>query len=334
MFLAVRPLPEELLQCLRGAAPVRVFLHPTGLHSRAMVRVANALTMHAPRVPPSFQLVATPQDADLQILHVISYDAVEYAAQILARGGRYAVIQYCLGHPTEILWDAWRKLWVGADLVWSYYPLHEQAGAEIGELGVPLYYAPLGVDEPFQAMSKLLSTPGNWPARTQRIITTGYVNGDRAEPIYAVWKAAELARIDAVHIGPQIVEGMPEYPRRWRTERPGDMRLAEIYATSTWVSGLRHVEGFELPAAEGLVCGARPIVFDQPSMREWYGEHAVYISETPRQVPEMGISDLVTEIAYHLAYTPRGVDAEERERALERFNWETIAKGFWEALLR
>jgi glycosyltransferase involved in cell wall biosynthesis len=106
-----------------------------------------------------------------------------------------------------------------------------------------------------------------------------------------------------------------------------DGALAELYATSTWVSGLRHVEGFELPAAEGLVCGARPLVFDQPGMREWYRGLGVFVAELQGEK----LIRLLTELFHQ---SPLPVSQEEREEALRRFDWERIAKGFWEALLK
>ena len=45
---------------------------------------------------------------------------------------------------------------------------------------------------------------------------------------------------------------------------------------------LRRIEGFELPAAEGLLCGARPILFANSSGYDWYKPWGVFIEETDR----------------------------------------------------
>jgi len=316
---------------------VRVFLYPTGLHSRAMVRVANALTQCAPygiETAPT-----TPTSCDLQILHVINQDAISYAREIKARGGKYAVIQYCFRTAGGELRD-WLEMWRGAEVVWTYlwdvktlierYPCGYGPEGSMGAHVIQLYYSPLGVDEKFRACGRLLNLPGYWPTRRNRIITTGYVSGPGAEPIEETWRAADLAGLKVVHIGPKKIEGTSYRPAHLTSyEGVSDTMLAELYATSTWVSGLRHVEGFELPAAEGLVCGARPLVFDQPGMREWYGGHAVFIEEGGTEKR----STLVQRIAQAFESTLPDVTYAERERALAQFNWETIAKGFWEALL-
>jgi len=298
---------------------VRVFLHPTGLHSRAMVRVANALAQYAP--PEVVEPVADLASCDLQILHVINQDAISYAREIKARGGKYAVIQYCFRTAGGELRD-WLEMWRGAEVVWSYLTdVYTLARDE----PYSFYYAPLGVDEVFHdALDTVIDT---LLSRYSRIITTGYVSGPGAEPIEETWRAADLVGLEVVHLGPRKVEGTNYRPARFTSyEGINDTLLAELYATSTWVSGLRHVEGFELPAAEGLVCGACPIVFDQPGMREWYGGLADFVSETSGE-------DLVNLLARRFEHGT-GVLPEEREEALRRFNWETIAKGFWEALLR
>ena len=51
---------------------MKVFVTPTGLHSYAMVRVANALARYA---PPHVQIVTDRQAADCAVLHVIGPDA-------------------------------------------------------------------------------------------------------------------------------------------------------------------------------------------------------------------------------------------------------------------
>lgn len=327
---------------------MRVFLRPTGLHSRAMTRTADALARHA---PPSIRPVDALSYTDLQILHVINQDAIPYAREIRERGGKYAVIQYCFRSAGGDLRD-WLEMWRDAEVVWSYlWDLKELSRLYPSEWNPPegwlavngkedfnLYYAPLGVDRAFIDRAAAYD-PWNQYTRRARIVTTGYVSGAGAEPIEDVWKAAELAGIEAVHIGPYDVEGMGERPKTWRAlQNLTDEQLANVYSASTWVSGLRHVEGFELPAAEGLVCGARPLVFDQACMREWYGghagsggtvwgAHAVFVRESSG-------NELVRELVQVFNSILPAVAAEEREHALSRFNWETIAKGFWEALLR
>jgi glycosyltransferase involved in cell wall biosynthesis len=157
-------------------------------------------------------------------------------------------------------------------------------------------------------------------------MTSGYVSGPGAEAIEEAVMAAERAGLTSLHLGPKNVAGMTQRPFMWRTTQGiDDERLAALYRRTSWVSGLRHVEGFEMPAIEGLACGARPILFDRPDMRQWYGDLAVY-------VPECSRDDLIDCLIPILESPPAPVTKEERTRALRRFNWQRIAAGFWSAL--
>jgi hypothetical protein len=287
---------------------VKVFLRPVGLHSRAMVRVADALAKLA---PPDVQVVARAEDADVVLLHVIADDAMVAARRWRENGQRYAVAQYCLettGAPDPA---AWADFWRDAELVWSYYDL---------PLGEGYFSSPLGVDDVFRE----LAPPR---PRERLVLTTGYVAGPGAEAIEEVWRAAEQLGYQAIHIGPRKVSGMRHQPAGWYAlEGIPDERLADLYRRAEWVAALRHVEGFELPAAEGLVCGARPIAFDQPAMRRWYGGQAVLL-------PECSGDDLVRLLVETMSES-MPITEWERQSALERFDWSSIATGFWQRLLQ
>lgn len=290
---------------------MRFFIDPVGLHSLAMVRVARALEH---RAPAWVQVVHRVEDAETQLLHVISTDAVAYAATLSECGKRYAVAQYCgstaCGDPS-----VWRSLWRGAELVWSYYDI----ATAVADAGVRFFHAPLGVDRAFHG------PPGR--PRRDGVVTTGYVSGPGAEPIAEVWQACERLGIGGVHVGPPRVSGAPaKPPPGWRMlSNLTDGELAEIYRSTEWVSGMRHVEGFELPAAEGLACGARAIVFDQPATRTWYGRHAEYL-------PDVCGDELVEALVSLLDAPPRRVEEHERQDVLRRFDWQRIAQEFWDEL--
>lgn len=281
---------------------MNVCLRPTGLHSRAMLRVAEALTAYA---PSNVTVVKEPADADFQIVHVIgtgSFEGVDESKP-------HAIIQYCLKSSgrTEAEWlPTWRK----ANLVWSYFHL-------LGEFHS--MHAPLGVD-PIFTLSRRPQP------RLIGVMTSGYVSGPASEAIDEVAEAASRVGAYVAHLGPPDVEGMASRTRNWRSiHEINDANLADLYNRTRWVSGLRHVEGFELPVLEGLVCGARPIVFDRPDMRDWYDGHAVF-------VPECCGEELVDRLMPILASEPKPVDAAERKVILKRFNWSRIATQFWEEL--
>ena len=281
---------------------MKVFLHPTGLHSHAMLRVAAALEKYK---PDDVTVVGRPHAADVQIFHVIGSDVLH-----LVQGREYAVIQYCFRSANGNL-EEWQEFWRKSRVVWSYYDLHDKVK------DVPFYFSPLGVDGNIFQFRALLRNA---------VMTSGYVSGPGAEPIEEVGVVAEQMRMPVIHVGPPTIEGMKTYPRR-RTAylNVPDNQLVDLYNKCLWVSGMRYVEGFEMPVIEGLACGARPICFDREDMRQWYDGHAVF-------VPECNGGELRSILTNILQSPPNPVSLTERAEVLDRFNWETIARGFWQAM--
>lgn len=289
---------------------MKVWLQPPAELSLAMHRVSRALGNH---LPTGAELALNESDADFVLLHVIGFqDVPEVVAKLEARGQKFAIMQYCRGH----LRDEWEKVWSRAACVMSYYDLQPEGRFNF-------YHSPLGVDPVFVARGQS-ATESN--LRNYSILTSGYVAGPGAEAIAEPVEAAHLAGYqESVHLGPAPV-GMtvPSYMRL--VHGIPDTELAEIYTTCHWVSGLRHVEGFELPAVEGLVCGARALVFDRAEMRQWYGEHAVY-------VPECSGQELIDLLVPLFHAPPTLVTLSERRAVAARFDWKTIAAGLWERAL-
>jgi len=181
------------------------------------------------------------------------------------------------------------------------------------------YFAPMGADP---RVFRLGTGP-----RPVGIVTSGFVSGSIAEAIEEVAEAAYETDLTVFHLGPDKIVGMqPRMEPTWSSAHGiSDFRLSQTFAMSKWVSGLRHVEGFEMPALEGLLCGARPIVFDRPEMRHWFGDHAMF-------VPECSGQDLIIRLIAILGSAPKPVSFEERATVVERFSWSSVAKGFWDCL--
>lgn len=279
---------------------MKVFVRPTGLYSRAMTRVAVALARYAPL---SVEIVETYAEADIVVSHLIGpWDQMETKPEI--------VIQYCL-RSAGLDYERWAQRWRRAMFVWSYFDLP----AETGLNGYKFYHSPLGVDDAF--ISPLAATDRD------SVMTSGYVSASIAEAIEEVMQAAWMLDIPIVHLGPHYIDGIHQQFAMRSILGVSDSVLAGFYSQCKWVSGLRHVEGFELPIIEGLCCGARPIVFDRPDMHQWYDGHAVF-------VPECDGTELVRHLLDVMGDEPDPVTRDERQWAAERFAWEPIVKGFWE----
>lgn len=298
---------------------MRVWLDaPPGL-SRAMTRVARALAAH---LPPGVTVAPTRADADLVLLHSIGFpDTVSAAQSVLMEGRKYALAQYCLRTTQQPHAEGWQPVWAKAEVVWSYYDLMAACEADGVQMDprVNFYMAPLGLDPAFA------QAPLEQGTRPIDVMTSGYVSTGQ-EAIWEFAAAAERTGKTVKHLGPHAVQGMPRRPRGWSAMLGvSDEELAAFYGRTKWVSGLRYCEGFEMPVIEGLACGARPVVFDRPDMRQWYDGHAVFVPEVPSE-------QLIDLLAAVLDTDPAPVDAVELAAVRRRFDWAEIAGGFWQAL--
>jgi glycosyltransferase involved in cell wall biosynthesis len=220
------------------------------------------------------------------------------------------------------VYDWYDSIWAKAEVVWSYYDLNLaiEMDALAGKFPayLPLtnfYHAPLGADaEVFVAdpnVKKLFTIATSGQSRLQ-------------ESVRECWLAAQEIEGMVFHVGPRIVD-LTKSKGIWFSENCGDSVLAATYQQCEFVSGLRRKEGFELPAVEGLLCGARPILFNSSDYRTWYEPWGHFIEEGSRQ-------EVVDQLVELFKRGARPVTAEEREQAVERFNWETIIKGFYDHL--
>lgn len=307
---------------------MKVFLTPVGLHSRAMIRIADALTRYA---PPSVEIVNDASLADLHVLYVIGFDAWEDRAKpLIDQEKEYIVVQCCFRSvPGYTDPSQWNGLWDSdaTRLVWSYYDLSEHCT----KLNTPFYHAPLGVDGTFGYQKALHTTTQPlipkliFKDQSFPIITTGYVSAPCAEAIEEVWIAAQRLGLSVLHIGPPKVAGISGLYTNVRSiEGMSDSELAWYYSKARYVFSLRHTEGFELPAAEALVCGTRGVLFDQPDLHHWYSNHVEY-------VPDCSGEELIGYLMDIMRKHPRPINEKEHRQILNRFDWRTICKGFWEA---
>lgn len=291
---------------------MRVYLNPPDVASPSLMRVTQALIKYK---PDWVEIVDSEYEADLVILHVIGRQdqVTNQAWKLNVQDKDYAVIQYAIRSTMRPETLGWMPLWRHAKVVWSYYDLPELV-AEDGilekEAYFDFYHSPLGVDEIFKSSGSekkfIIATSG------QSYLT---------ESVKECAVAAKAFGFDVFHLGNEL-------RREGIVCKTGisDLNLADMYSQSYYVSGLRRIEGFELPAAEGLLCGARPIMFDKPHYRQWFDGLAIFIPELSREQTEKNIKTIFKD-QFGLPVTD-----EEIEKARKLFNWETIIAGFWRKL--
>lgn len=288
-----------------------VYLKPQSGLSKAMDRVAQAF---ADRLPEGAKLTESISEATHVILHVIGHpETVKAVTNCRLRGQRYFVLQYCLRTTQEPKTDAWLDIWAGADLVFSYYDLPKLCAEDGNPSEFKFYHAPLGVDAD-------VFHPGDPEMRRKWMcLTSGTLAASESSAeVEAACRATDSWQL---HLG-HVADHKFTWPKTSTVNGITDATLAQNYQQCQFVSGLRRVEGFELPAAEGLLCGARPILFDRPHYRKWYDNWAYFIHE--------GNADQVT--AQLIDLFEHGADPlkpEEREAAVRMFDWDGIIANFW-----
>jgi hypothetical protein len=281
-----------------------------------MFRVADALAEFA---PAEIEIVPVEEWADLVVLHVIGYpETAEAIARLEAEGKRYAILQYCLRSTQRPSSKEWCEFWKSAATVWSYYDLDQALrDDQLSPSYLPrgFYYAPLGADHRF-------FYPRLEVGERFVIMTSGYVA--ESETVAEATEAAARAGRQVFHLGPSLDCHGPHVTQRMNI---GDNELARLYSRCDYVAALRRCEGFEMPGAEGLLCGAQPICFDRPHYRAWYEPWAEFIPEADG--PE------VTDALEALFRRPARAFADvELAAARKRFDWQVLVEGFWQRILK
>lgn len=295
---------------------MKIYLKPD-TSSRGIMRVVKALEDYA----PSFvDIVQRPQDADLEVIHVYGrYEAIKQRIKRLQKVGKpYAMIQYAIRSTMHPETSDWMELWNRSKIVWSYYNLPVLSAEDGTYEGFNFYYAPLGVDP---SVFYRRETGSNSQYTIAACSKHALAEGARECAF-----ATKRVNHKMFFLGHELRRGEDIVCK----QNISDDDLAHYYSECMFVSGLRRIEGFELPVIEGALCGARPIVFDQPHYREWFRDFAIFIPETDRD----GVIDNLEKI-FRQAIDGRinyGVTAGEQKMIRERFDWGNIINGFYQRL--
>lgn len=289
---------------------MKIYLQPD-TYSRGILRVCDALVQY---MPEGMELVQSPWEADFEIIHAFGrHDAIERRVSLLRRKKKpYAVVQYALRSTIHPNTNDWMYIWKHANLVWSYYDLFRLADEDGAHGEFNFFHSPLGVDPLI-----FKETP-----RDRRFIIGACSQHALAEGARECAFAAKRVQKPMFFLGHELRRGSDVVC----CQNIDDEQVANYWSQCQYVSGLRRIEGFELPVIEGAMCGARPIVFDQPHYRKWFDEFAIFIPETPRD-----------QVIDNLEHIFRGnystINENDKMLIRERFNWEKIIKAFWREAL-
>lgn len=281
---------------------MNVYIDKTETESKAITRVIEALVRYAPK---NIKFVEGVSASDIVIISVVGR-LNHIKARIAKYQKPYAIVQYILRGSLNPNTADWASIWEKASVVWSYYDLAYAVKEDGGISKANFYHSPLGVDQGvFRPLKK---------EKKYIICTSGLLY--MTESVRECIKAAEGRKV--MHLGPELnIQNVDCY------SGIDDETLANLYNQCEFVSGLRRTQGFELSAAEGLICGVRPILFDKPHYQKWYEGLAEFIPENSRV-------EVIENLKAIFNGERKPVTENEMAEAARRFNWEKIISGFWE----
>lgn len=276
------------------------------LPDSAITRISTALKAYRPE---NCILVEHPAEADFIVLCAYGHrrKMKYYADDIVRQGKKYAVVQLSVRSTPNPKTEDWIPLWEASSLVWSYYDLPELCWVDGNKVNFKFYHAPLGVDSEIFKESQSV--------RKFIIAGTGTGRGWNHECKNEILAAAKEVDKPVFHLGTGENTNEITY-----SNNMDDALLAKYYSQCGFVSGLRRIEGFELPVLEGLLCGARPICFDKPHFRMWFNGLAQFIPED---------SNIITNLVRIFQSSAKPISKPEKDYVIKTFNWERICKEFW-----
>jgi glycosyltransferase involved in cell wall biosynthesis len=253
--------------------------------------------------PVKYEFTNDPSNVDFQIIDITRLSDANYI-----KCKNYIVFFHCFGEWSEEPAMAFEKIFDDAMLVYSH-------------LDLSAFYPHLPADKfmrgPWGVQPDLWYKEEGLTNDMFQILCTGEIAV--TEGIREGVMACDAMKVKLLHVGTDFKYRNPSYVNK---NKLAQNEMREAYNVSRFVSALRRVEGFEKPAIEGLLCGARPVCFDTALYRYWYGDLACYVREGTE---EETLDDLVR--VFQREYRP--IEADEAERAIKKFAWYYVATNFW-----
>lgn len=221
---------------------------------RAMYRINKNMRKYA---PSWVTFTDDRANCDLQILDVIGKGSLEF----IYNKDNYVFIQHCFNSSDDSSKETWMPYFSKAKLVTGFIDLPRL----VNDNSFNYFRNPWGVDPDifFKTDTEKVNT----------VMTTGYVAS--TESISEVYDAVRSISGDIIHVGGDLKLGTGYK----HFENISDKSLVSLYNKSYFISGLRKMEGFELPILEGLLCGTRGITYRSEHYTHWFGDLVEYVEE-------------------------------------------------------
>ena len=111
-----------------------------------------------------------------------------------------------------------------------------------------------------------------------------------------------------------------------------DSDMRKYYNLSEYVSGLRWMEGFEMPIVEGAMCGCTPITYDLPCYKRWFSDFAIFIPFWEQYNKVVTDEKLVNSILNAITNSKK-ITREQIDFVRTTYSWDKIMPQIWKAIL-
>ncbi len=251
--------------------------------------------------PHNIEFVDSPDSADFQILDIAKLSDFNNV-----KCKRYIVNFHCRGVASEEDINDYAPFFKKAIAVYSHLDLKR----ELPKL-CNVVTGPWGVDH-------RLFYHERENTHKYIILNTGAI--PQTEGIFESVVAADAVGKEIIHTGPNL--GIKNKSYNACKEFLTTEQLRHVYQTCSYTSGMRRKEGFEKTVLEGLLCGSRPICFDTPLYRGWYGNLVEYVTEETMKETTKCLIDIFSSPYRH-------VTDEERAMVKKIFSWKNVATNYW-----
>jgi glycosyltransferase involved in cell wall biosynthesis len=264
--------------------------------------------------PSCIEFVDDYSQANVQVL-----DITRLSDKYNIKCNKYVALFHCRGEWSEEAIMDYVSIFEGAELVYSHLDLEtlmtgegKWSKAEFNKR-INFLRGPWGIDETLFSPSPV--------HRHYTIMTTGEI--PKTEGISECLTACMNVDGKLLHIGPNLGYKSKAYRNTMNLTMEA---MRTMYSSSKYVNALRRIEGFEKPAIEGALCGARPICFDTPLYRHWYKDIPVYVREGT-------FEETTHDLTATVKKEPKEVTEEEKKYIIDKFSWRAVAKNFWNKYL-
>jgi len=258
--------------------------------------------------PDNIEFVESVDNADYKIVHIIGENELNLCYPF----EKTIPFFYCFLTGSLYPTMFWRDVVKNVPLVLSYYPLNEWFEEKFN-----FYRTPLGVDVNIFKRDYRRQ-------KENAVLSTGYVS--ETERIEAFYKAFSMLGYKVFHVGKDFSFGKNfVYFENVNTEV-----IVDLYNRSKYVNAIRVVEGYEIGAIEGGLCGARPICLNNNIYSYWYEDFPIYIKDdgfmTDDEVAEAIIIAVLND-------KRKEVTEGEMDWLRNRFNIERVYTDLWRNIL-